>query len=216
MSVVDIELPVGEPTAAARLAGNGSSSGMYQQVGLITRQLHDALRELGVMPRLQKAAARLPDARTRLGYVTEKTGAAAERVLDAVERAQRDRAAMASATRRLAEAAVHEQGHGALALEALGAVKALEQAGSRVDARLLDIMVAQDFHDLTSQVVGKVLALAQDLEGSLVTMLLQAAPEEAPNSLMGALSGPAMNTAARSDVVASQGEVDDLLASLGF
>ena len=41
-------------------------------------------------------------------------------------------------------------------------------------------MMAQDFHDLTGQVVAKVVALASDLEDSLVKLLVQAAPPEGP------------------------------------
>ena len=39
---------------------------VFQQIGLITRQLHDTLEQLGVMPKLQRAADGLPDARSRL------------------------------------------------------------------------------------------------------------------------------------------------------
>ena len=79
----------------------------------------------------------------------------------------------------------------------------------------MDIMVAQDFHDLTSQVVAKVLSLAGELEDSLVKLLIQAAPEQHLPHVV-TLNGPVVAFEGRSDVVADQGEVDDLLASLGF
>ena len=72
-------------TATLAPAAPADVPGMYQQIGTITRQLHDALRELGVMPKLQAAAGDLPDARSRLNYVATKTGEAAGRVLDCVE-----------------------------------------------------------------------------------------------------------------------------------
>jgi chemotaxis protein CheZ len=66
-------------------------------------------------------------------------------------------------------------------------------------------------------VVSKVVALAIDLEDSLVKLLVQAAPHEpVAESPAGGLNGPVIDAEARSDVVTSQGEVDDLLASLGF
>jgi chemotaxis protein CheZ len=78
-------------------------------------------------------------------------------------------------------------------------------------------MMAQDFHDLTGQVVAKVVSLAIDLEDSLVKLLVQAAPAElAPAVDPAALAGPVIDSDRRTDVVADQSEVDDLLASLGF
>jgi len=93
----------------------------------------------------------------------------------------------------------------------------VEATTARIDAHLTDIMLAQDFHDLTGQVVAKVVALAADLEDSLVKLLVQAAPPEQAQKVESAiLNGPVVNPEGRSDVVANQGEVDDLLASLGF
>jgi chemotaxis protein CheZ len=97
----------------------------------------------------------------------------------------------------------------------------------RVDGHLTDIMMAQDFHDLTGQVVAKVVTLANDLENQLVKLLVQAAPPEQAQKVETALTahhhtaepvleGPVVNAEGRSDVVANQSEVDDLLASLGF
>ena len=77
--------------------------------------------------------------------------------------------------------------------------------------------LAQDFHDLTGQVVAKVVALANDLEGSLVKLLVQAAPPGQAQKLeQASLNGPVINPEGRTDVVANQDEVDSLLASLGF
>jgi chemotaxis protein CheZ len=77
--------------------------------------------------------------------------------------------------------------------------------------------MAQDFHDLTGQVVAKVVSLASELEDSLVKLLVQAAPPEQAQKVESAvLAGPVVSYEGRTDVVANQGEVDDLLASLGF
>jgi chemotaxis protein CheZ len=93
----------------------------------------------------------------------------------------------------------------------------VEAATERIDRHLTDIMMAQDFHDLTGQVVAKVVALASDLEDSLVKLLLQAAPPETVQKVEAmVLSGPVVDPKGRTDVVQNQGEVDDLLASLGF
>ncbi len=188
---------------------SGQHDEVYQRIGLITRQLHDTLEQLGLMPRLQHAANGLPDARSRLSYIAEKSGAAAEKVLNCVDLAKAEHRRMAEAAHAIAAAA-----GSAAALAPL--VESIDAARARLDGHLTDIMLAQDFHDLTGQVVAKVVALARELEDSLVKLLLQAAPGEAPQAAVAELSGPVVDPGAHSDIVASQGEVDELLASLGF
>ena len=83
--------------------------------------------------------------------------------------------------------------------------------------QLLEIMMAQDFQDLTGQVIRRVTDLAHELEQQLVQFLLDYAPNEARREPQpGLLNGPQINPTGRSDVVADQGQVDDLLESLGF
>jgi chemotaxis protein CheZ len=95
----------------------------------------------------------------------------------------------------------------------------VEASTARIDQHLTDIMMAQDFHDLTGQVVAKVVKLAGDLEDSLVKLLIQVAPPDQVQQHIAdpqALNGPVVSPEGRTDVVSNQGEVDDLLASLGF
>lgn len=187
---------------------------IYQQLGAITRQLHDTLEQLGVMPKLQVAAEGLPDARSRLSYIASKTAAAADKVLDSVDQAKAEHLRIAEQTRRIGQAIMADPVRAVASGAVLNFVGDVEAATARIDAHLTDIMLAQDFHDLTGQVVAKVVALATDLEDSLVKLLVQAAPAATPAPA--ALSGPVVNPAGRSDVVNNQDEVDDLLASLGF
>ena len=199
-------------------AATGASAEVFQQLGQITRQLHDTLTQLGVMPRLQHAAESLPDARSRLSYIAKKTGEAADKVLNLVDMAKVEQATIASETRRIAEAVLADPVRAVASGAVMNFVGDVEAATARIDAHLTDIMMAQDFHDLTGQVVAKVVALATDLEDSLVKLLVQAAPAEITSRVVDAseLNGPVVNPEGRTDVVADQGEVDDLLASLGF
>ena len=81
----------------------------------------------------------------------------------------------------------------------------------------MEIMMAQDFQDLTGQVIKKVISLAQDLESQLMSLLIEAMPgEKRTESVENLLNGPVINAEGRTDVVASQQQVDDLLESLGF
>ncbi len=204
------------------LAPAGASPEVFQQLGLITRQLHDTLAQLGVMPRLQEAANGLPDARSRLTYIAKKTGDAANRVLNSVDKAKAEHQSISDQTRAMAAAIVADPVKAVASGAVMNFVTDVEAATSRIDAHLTDIMMAQDFHDLTGQVVAKVVSLAADLEDSLVKLLVQAAPVDQASKLMAhieavpELNGPVVDPEGRTDVVANQGEVDDLLASLGF
>ena len=75
-----------------------ASPEVFQQLGTITRQLHDTLNQLGVLPSLSLAAEGLPDARSRLNYIAEKTAEAANKVLNSVDQAKADHAAISAAT----------------------------------------------------------------------------------------------------------------------
>jgi chemotaxis protein CheZ len=203
-------------TLAPQMAA-GASPEVFHQLGMITRQLHDTLTQLGVMPKLQTAADGLPDARSRLNYIATKTSDAANKVLNSVDQAKADHAHISAETRRIAQAIVKDPVKAVASGSVMNFVGDVEAATARIDQHLTDIMLAQDFHDLTGQVVAKVVKLASELEDSLVKLLVQAAPPEQAQKVESAiLNGPVVNPEGRTDVVTNQGEVDDLLASLGF
>jgi chemotaxis protein CheZ len=190
---------------------------IFLQLGSITRLLHDTLKQLGVMPKLQQAADGLPDARSRLNYIAEKTAQAAEKVLNSVDQAKAEHVSIADATRRMAQAITADPVKAVATGAVFNFVQDVEQRTAKIDDHLTDIMMAQDFHDLTGQVVAKVVTLAGDLEDSLVKLLVQVIPADQVHLVKSEmLNGPVVNPEGRTDVVANQGEVDDLLASLGF
>jgi chemotaxis protein CheZ len=206
MRAMQATLAMNPPTQGSAAA----STEVVQQIGLITRQLHDALEQLGVMPKLQKATDGLPDARSRLSYIAQRCGEAAEKVLNAVDAAKAEQRRIATASRQIA---VATGGNAAFA----ESVEAIERAQAGTLTQLTDIMMAQDYHDLTGQVVARVVGLVIDLEDSLVQVLKQAnLPEPPPRADGPGLHGPVIGTEAADEVVANQDEVNDLLASLGF
>jgi chemotaxis protein CheZ len=175
------------------------------------------MQQLGVMPKLQVATDGLPDARSRLSYIASKTAAAADKVLNSVDQAKLEHAAIADATRAMAQAIVADPVKAVASGQVLNFVQDVETRTAAIDGHLTDIMMAQDFHDLTGQVVAKVVALANDLEDSLVKLLVQVVPPDQREKVdPNVLNGPVVNPEGRADVVSNQGEVDDLLASLGF
>lgn len=194
-----------------------ASPEVFQQIGSITRLLHDTMQQLGVMPKLQLASDGLPDARSRLTYIAQKTADAANKVLNSVDSAKADHVAISAATREIAAAIVANPVKAVASGAVLNFVQDIEARTARIDGHLTDIMMAQDFHDLTGQVVAKVVALANELEDSLVKLLVSVVPPEQREKVdPNVLHGPVVNAEGRTDVVTNQGEVDDLLASLGF
>jgi len=175
------------------------------------------MSQLGVMPKLQIATDGLPDARSRLTYIATKTAEAANKVLNSVDQAKADHVYITEATRSIAAALVANPVKAVASGAVLNFVQDVEARTARIDNHLTDIMMAQDFHDLTGQVVAKVVTLANDLEDSLVKLLVSIVPPDQREKVdPNVLHGPVVNPEGRTDVVSNQGEVDDLLASLGF
>jgi chemotaxis protein CheZ len=172
--------------------------------------------QLGFMPRLGELTDCLPDARSRLSYIATKTGEAAEKVLNLVDSAKAEHGSIADATRRMAQSIVADPVKAVASGSVMNFVGDVEASTARIDQHLTDIMMAQDFHDLTGQVVAKVVKLAGDIEDQLLKLLLQTAPAGQRQVDPALLQGPVVDPAGRTDVVANQEQVDDLLASLGF
>ena len=194
---------------------------LLARVGQMTRSLHDSLRGLDFDKLAARAAHDIPDARDRLDYVARMTEQAAQKVLNATEAASPLQERIGGGARALAqqwrEALGGTADAGALAAPTLAY---LEQTASDSDGtrqQLMDIMMAQDFQDLTGQVIRKVTELAHGLEQQLVQLLVDYAPGDIKREAdTGLLNGPQINPTGNSDVVSNQGQVDDLLDSLGF
>lgn len=197
---------------------------MLARVGQMTRMLHDNLRGLGFDKLIAKAAHDIPDARDRLDYVARMTEQAAQRVLTATETAtpvqeqiEAGAGKLAQEWQSLMQARFSEQQYRAMAERTLAYLGETRAGATATKQQLLDIMMAQDFQDLTGQVIKKVTELAHGIEQQLVQLLLDYAPPEVRREAgSGLLNGPQINPTANTDVVANQGQVDDLLESLGF
>lgn len=181
---------------------------LYTRVHEITRRLHDALRELGHDKRIEASLGAVPDAKARLDFIARVTADAAEKVLNTVDAAKAQQDALGERAARIA--ARLGAGGDPEVLDFLREAQATSQTTS---SQLTEIMLAQDFHDLTGQTVRKVVDVASKVEEALLHLLLETSPvTAAPRK---ALDGPVADTS-RPDVVANQAQVDDLLASLGF
>ena len=196
---------------------------VHQQLGALTRQLHDSLNGLGLTAKVQNWAGELPDAKSRLSYIARLTGEAAEKVLNHVDRAKEQHDFIASETRRIGQLIVKDPVAAVAKGQVMNFIEDVEKASSQVEEHLTAIMMAQDFHDLTGQVIAKVVNLAATIEEQLLQLLIQTAPADAVvkttpshEPYVPALDGPVVDGVGNPDVVTDQSQVDDLLASLGF
>jgi chemotaxis protein CheZ len=197
-----------------------ASPEVIRQIGEITRKLHDSVAQMGLMGDLQAATQALPDARSRLNYIAKKTSDAAEKVLNSVDAAKLEQQSIVDTAQKMRLAlAGHDTPNPAAEDNLRALIDHVQGSAHRIDDHLTNIMVAQDFHDLTGQIVNKIVRLTADLEQNLVQLLLQVAPEYKPSAAVvneDDLHGPVVNPETRTDVVSDQNEVDDLLARMGF
>ena len=190
---------------------------MLARVGQITRSLHDSLRELGLDKGVEKATHEIPDVRERLNYVARMTEQAAQRVLNATdtaiplqERIDAGADEILNGWHAALKAPFSEANYRDMATLTMQCLVDMRNDTGATKQHLLDIMMAQDFQDLTGQVIRKVTDLAHELEQQLVQFLVDYSPTEVRReSVSGLLNGPQINPAGRS-------QVDDLLDSLGF
>lgn len=215
-------MPNNEPTLAVSTV---VTPDIHFKIGVLTRQLHDSLNGLGLTDKVKGWAGELPDAKSRLTYIARLTGDAAEKVLNRVDQAKAQHDHIAAETRRIAALIVKDPVAAVAKGHVMNFLTDVEESTKQADQHLTEIMMAQDFHDLTGQVIAKVVNLAANIEEQLVQLLIQTAPadavvkapEPAPAAeYQPALAGPAVNPEGNPDVVTGQSEVDDLLASLGF
>jgi len=197
---------------------------VFNRLGHMARQLHESLRQLGYDKALEASARQIPDARQRLAYIAQMTEQAASRVLNATDIAKplQDELlarseSMSSRWDRMFASQLSVDEFKALAADTR---TFFQEAPGRIKAtnnQLTEIMMAQDFQDLTGQVIRKVVDMVQGLETQLLQVLIEAMPAERRVDVSpGLMNGPVISTEGRQDVVSSQSQVDELLESLGF
>lgn len=216
-----------DPTVAAASSGEAwaAQEGVFNRIGHMARALHDTLGELGYDKLLEKTVSALPDAKDRLTYIANLTEQAACRVLNATDIAsplvddiENSSKALGARWDKVFANQMGTDEFKQLAEETREFFNhQLPQKTQQTHAQLTEIMMAQDFQDLTGQVIKKVVSLAQDLESGLMNVLLEVMPEtKRTDEVASLMNGPVINGEGRTDVVVNQEQVDDLLDSLGF
>lgn len=195
------------------------------RIGSLTRMLRDTMKELGLDQAIAEAAEAIPDARDRLDYVVQMTAQAAERALNCVEASQPHQNQLESGAKELTgrwdewfENPIELSDARELVSDTRKYLAQVPEHTGATNSQLLEIMMAQDFQDLTGQVIKRMMDVVQEIERQLLMVLLENIPETpsgARRSNDTLLNGPQLNANA-AGVVASQDQVDDLLDSLGF
>lgn len=237
------QLQAGDTDAAAltiQRLGAPYERELFEELGRLTRELHDTLRSFREDSRLiEITRAEFPDAKERLNYVITMTEQATHRTLSAVETGLPIAEALHSQSARFAETWAAFRGRQLsvvqfreLTRELDAFLRSATEDTKRIGGLMSEIMMAQDFQDLTGQIIARVIRLVQEVEGNLVGLVRlsgeRLAPEKMPLSAVGGSAkgaseeltgqGPSVpNTKDMgADVVANQDDVDALLSSLGF
>lgn len=202
---------------------------MLQEIGALTRDLHESLKNFKLDHRVVAIANdEIPDARDRLQYVIDKTEIAANKTMDAVDRslpiADELHAGLLLVRPQwnsLMKGRIELAQFKTLCHSIDGLLTQVEGNSSELRNELTNILMAQDFQDLTGQIIKRVITLVQEVEDRLVDILTVFKVEEQlgeaeENGKPSKAEGPILNPHEREDAVASQDDVDDLLASLGF
>ena len=194
---------------------------MFERLGGIVRLLHDSLRELGYDKALTEASTQIVDAQDRLEYVASLTEQAANKVLNTLDEGMPAQDVLSKKAKEMdsrwaalfaGKLSIDE--FKALAGDSRSFAQAVTEATEAEKARLLDIMMAQDFQDITGQLIKKVVIITKTVEHELAELLRDNAPPAVREKLLAKpvlMSGPSVPS-----VALDQDNVDDLLADLGF
>lgn len=202
---------------------------MLQEIGSLTRDLHESLKNFKLDHRVIAIANdEIPDARDRLQYVIDKTEMAANKTMDAVDRSlpiadelHEGLLQVRPQWNSLMKGRIELAQFKALCHNIDGLLTQVEGNSSELRNELTNILMAQDFQDLTGQIIKRVITLVQEVEDRLVDILTlfkveEQLGKEEEEVKPSEAEGPILNPHEREDAVASQDDVDDLLASLGF
>lgn len=223
------ELEAGNLTQADALLDDLSSmreSKLFMELGKLTRTLHEALNNFQMDTRLaQLSQEDMPDARNRLRYVVTKTEESAHRTLKAVEESL-------PLAKRLGRSAIEHQQlwdkflrremdvaeFRALTQTLRGFLGNITDDANALHDNLSEVRMAQEYQDLTGQVIQRVVEIVQEVEEGLVEMIRvcgQSMHAGSKGAVPKRPEGPQIDPK-KPNVLTSQDDVDQLLSNLGF
>ncbi|MDA9556840.1 protein phosphatase CheZ [Vibrio sp.] len=206
-----------------------TAQAILDKVGQLTRNIHSSLKDIHIDRRMSDLASiEMPEARHSLNHVIDKTELAANRTMDAVEHCMPIVDELRQSIQNI-EPSWRALMNGELALkdfksmcyEMNDAISLYDASHGRLKKQLSDILMAQDYQDLTGQIIHKVIALVEETENKLVNILKDFnidddAPQVMSDSEKLKAEGPILRDKEKKNAVENQDDVDDLLSSLGF
>lgn len=218
-------------TLIAQLAGFRDSM-LFQEVGRLTRELHDSINNFVVESHIVDIAqSEIPDAAERLTYVIEMTEEAANTTLGAVEGAmplaealRKDSQHLAGSWEKFNARQMKVDDFRELSSELRVFLQDTQANSEALHDKLSEVLMAQGYQDLTGQIIRKVIDLVHEVESKLVELVrLSGTRQKEEQKQKQQQSGPDIEAAGpvvpgvdKADAVHGQDEVDDLLSSLGF
>jgi len=211
-------------------------SELFNELGKLTREFHEAINKFRCDERFAELTEEdIPDAKERLNYVISRTEDAANRTLTAVEASIPLCDEMGEKASILLEEWLRFKRKEMSVEEFRVLVKDIDQylvsnelKTKEIKEQLTDVLMAQDFQDITGQIIRRVINLVGEVEMNLVNLIklghkgvagTQPVVKKEDKSKEGSrssLDGPQVPGLESKDVVSGQDEVDDLLSSLGF
>ncbi len=206
---------------------------LFQQLGRLTRDFHEAMNKFRYDDRVSTLAKEeIPDAKERLKYVIQRTDDAAHRTMNAVESSLPVCESLLEKSqelnrlwRRFTQRELTPQQFRELSKQLGVFLGEVEGEAETLKQHLTDVLMAQDFQDITGQIITRVINLVEEVEHSLVELIklggknLKPKPksvDKAKENEGSKLDGPQIPGMESQGVVSGQDEVDDLLSSLGF
>jgi chemotaxis protein CheZ len=232
------ELESGNSIAAEQLIdelGRAREQNLFRELGKMTRQLHDALNSFAVDSRMVSLAeSDIPDAKVRLNHVITMTEDSANRTLTAVEgtlpiaeqlREQADE--LHEKWGRFCNKGMRVEEFRDMSKEIDSFLGLTRGHAGQIHSNLSEVMMAQDFQDLTGQILRRVITLVQEVEDNLVELIRLSGgvrpeqqtpkkPAEDEADVMRGIGPEVPGVDSGGGSVSGQDEVDDLLSSLGF
>lgn len=205
-------------------------SSLFQELGMLTREIHDTINSFATDDRIAELATEeIPDAKERLGFIVTKTDEAAHRTMTGAEEtvsiidAFNARAGvMHDRWRQFRNRELSRQEFVQLNHDLDHFLEQINDESQAIHGKMSEIMLAQDYQDITGQMIKQVVNMVQEIEDKLVRLVTISGgrPSRVEKSSDAkeaeSAEGPQLPSASKDKVAQSQGDVDDLLASLGF
>lgn len=203
-------------------------SSLFQELGKLTREIHESINAFGDDTRVAELAKEeIPDAKERLEFIVTKTDEAAHRTMTNAEQAielvnslSNDASDVRKRWKKFKNKEISKDEFVVLSGDVDNLLASIDGENEKIKDKMTDIMMAQDYQDLTGQMIKQVTTMVQEIEGKLVQLVAITGAkisDSKSHSKDGAMAhGPQLASANKEEVATNQDEVDDLLASLGF